>query len=193
MKSRFTPIESGFTLIELLISIAVISIITAFGMFSFQNALAKGRDSQRRSDLKQLQTAIENYHNDFGTYPATKGSGCTYDTNRCNGAPICGESTIGSKASYIPNLAPKYIRRLPSDPRVNTANPVLNSITTACNTAGTPGYFYCSDGKDYKVMAICGPESIVKDSKFGFWDPARCNAANGCYSWAIYTPGAASW
>ncbi|KKR30709.1 hypothetical protein A2715_01675 [Candidatus Woesebacteria bacterium RIFCSPHIGHO2_01_FULL_39_32] len=53
----------GFTLIELLIVIAVLGGLAAIFMTSYPGAQKKARDSIRRSDIKQYQTAMEVYAN----------------------------------------------------------------------------------------------------------------------------------
>jgi general secretion pathway protein G len=62
---------SGFTLIELLVVIAIISILAALLMANFVGVRQRGRDAQRKSDLRQIQTALELYRADNGSYPLT--------------------------------------------------------------------------------------------------------------------------
>lgn len=47
----------GFTLIELLITISIITVLASFGIFTFGGAQKKGRDAQRKNDIKQYQIA----------------------------------------------------------------------------------------------------------------------------------------
>lgn len=61
----------GFTLIELLVVIAILGILATIGLGSFQSSQRKGRDAQRKSDLSQIQKALEMYYNDNGKYPLT--------------------------------------------------------------------------------------------------------------------------
>ncbi len=64
----------GFTLIELLVVIAIIGILASVGVVSFSTAQAKARDSERKSELKQTQTALELYKSNTQgsvSYPAT--------------------------------------------------------------------------------------------------------------------------
>jgi len=61
----------GFTLIELLVVIAILGILATVGLGSFQSSQMKGRDAQRKSDLSQIQKALEMYYNDNGRYPLT--------------------------------------------------------------------------------------------------------------------------
>jgi len=60
---------SGFTLIELLIVIAIISALSAISVMTYTGAQKRARDAQRRSDLKQYQTAIEAYAVKTGSFP----------------------------------------------------------------------------------------------------------------------------
>lgn len=60
----------GFTLIELLVSIGIMAILTALAAFNFNQARVRSRDVQRKSDLSQIQKALELYKNDNNGYPA---------------------------------------------------------------------------------------------------------------------------
>src|SRR5574344_1894140 len=59
----------GFTLIELLVVIAIIGILATLAIVSLTTARSSSRDAKRIADLKQLQTALEVYYNDYGSYP----------------------------------------------------------------------------------------------------------------------------
>lgn len=66
----------GFTLVELLVVIAILGIL-ATAVFVNLNPLEqfkKARDSQRYTDLAQIQTALAAYHVDNGRYPASTGA-----------------------------------------------------------------------------------------------------------------------
>lgn len=60
---------SGFTLIELLVVIAIIGILTGLVGSNFVRSRVRARDAERRSNLKDIQTALEMYMNDNGRYP----------------------------------------------------------------------------------------------------------------------------
>jgi len=51
----------GFTLIELLVVISIIGVLSALLMANFAAIRERGRDAQRKSDLKQIQKALELY------------------------------------------------------------------------------------------------------------------------------------
>lgn len=64
-------INKGFTLIELLIAMSIIGILATVGLASFRTAQMRGRDTERKSDLKQISNALELYFSDYGTYLLT--------------------------------------------------------------------------------------------------------------------------
>ena len=73
IKSQELRVEKAFTLIELLVVISIIGILVALTMFNFQHARERARDVQRKSELKQIQNALEMYKNDqtVQQYPTT--------------------------------------------------------------------------------------------------------------------------
>lgn len=66
--------KSGFTLIELLIVVAIIGILSTLLMTNFIGIRQRARDAQRKSDIRQMQSALELYRADSGGYPPTAGS-----------------------------------------------------------------------------------------------------------------------
>lgn len=71
LKPKNPTSKSGFTLIELVVVIAIISILTALLSVNFVSIRQRGRDAQRKSDLRQIQSALELYRSDQGGYPAS--------------------------------------------------------------------------------------------------------------------------
>lgn len=54
----------GFTLIELLIAITIIGILSSIITYGLVGQQKKARDAQRKSDLKQVKTALQSAKND---------------------------------------------------------------------------------------------------------------------------------
>ena len=70
LKNRLVKSNSrGFTLIELLIVVAIIAILTGIGATRYQEVIRRGRDAQRKSDLRSVATALEQYYSDRSSYP----------------------------------------------------------------------------------------------------------------------------
>lgn len=169
--------RQGFTLIELLVVISIISLLSSIVLTSVNSARGKARDARRRTDLKQLQTALEFYFDTNGSYPNT--------TGWYGGGGYHNQTFIQSSGpnGWIPNLAPTYIPVLPTDPKY------LGTDT---------GYYYNSNGTDYKLLNFQTVESVcpvpISDSMY---DPAR----NPSTAWGprvpctftVYTPGAITW
>lgn len=62
--------ERGFTLIELLVVVAVIGLLSAIILASFQTAREKSRDARRMSDMRNYQNALGMYSSgQSGIYP----------------------------------------------------------------------------------------------------------------------------
>src|SRR5688572_14157463 len=79
----------GFTLVELLVVIAILGVLATIALAAFRSSQGRGRDAQRKSDLKQISSALELYYSDYGKYPdsisgmvaacpSTSQTGCTW-------------------------------------------------------------------------------------------------------------------
>ncbi len=69
--------QQGFTLIELLVVIAIIGLLSTLSIVALNSARARSRDARRVSDVKQIQTALEMYFNDNGSYPTATAASTT--------------------------------------------------------------------------------------------------------------------
>lgn len=73
-------------MIELLIVIAIIGILASLALVSFSGTQKQARDTQRKSDLKQYQNALEQFANqNNGLYPSrTDASGAEASGSLCS-------------------------------------------------------------------------------------------------------------
>ena len=77
--------QKGFTLIELLVVIAILGILVVAGLVSLNSARVKARDSQRKTDLRAVSTAMDLYYTDNGKYPAAVGFAAIITTLKTGG------------------------------------------------------------------------------------------------------------
>ncbi|MCA9365262.1 prepilin-type N-terminal cleavage/methylation domain-containing protein [Candidatus Kaiserbacteria bacterium] len=176
---RFTNFKGGFTLIELLVTVAIIGILSSIVYGSFGGARAQARDDIRRSDLKELQLAVELYKAQTGSYP-TQGCGSSSNDSSWAG-PGPGSSSFNSCSDYIVGLVPDYIAKLPTDPKSENEN--------------SKGFYYNTDGVSYKIMVH---DSVEKKTISSNTDEfARCptSTCGGILTntYAVYSFGAEDW
>jgi len=136
--------KKGFTLIELLVVISIIGILATLLMANFFSAAARARDAVRKSDIKQLQKALELYSLNLvapdyplsNNFPPPKGS-CWYapNLNNPNGCPA--NVTI-------------YMSNIPADPKAPF----------------TP-YFYQRTGQGTYNLCACLENSADPDGRAG--------------------------
>ena len=129
--------QSAFTLVELLVAVAIIGILAAIGTFGYTTAVKLARDAKRQSDLKVIQSALEQYHSDQHFYPPssfTVSSGMRL-TNVTGQNPAPPETKV-------------YLNNVSSDPSIGSSNPNYKYIplprSGTCDTT-TPlnCQFYC--------------------------------------------------
>lgn len=129
-------IKSGFTIIELLVVIAIVGILFAIGTASYITAQKQVRDSRRKTDLLEIQQALETYRSENGYYPAN--------------------------ATWTTDLAPSYINEIPSDPKTGSyryvgAGVSFNSSYSLCTTleivTSSTSLTNCTSPENYEVKS----------------------------------------
>jgi type II secretion system protein G len=132
----FQPVKKGFTLIEILVAVAIIGVLASIILANVGEARKKARDTERASDLQQIQLALRTYKDSNGRYPT---SGCGRNPNYAGVNP-----TYGGCQTYIEGFT-SFFQTLPIDPTPN-----INY-----------GYIYRTNaaGTEYKLMAYQTVES----------------------------------
>ena len=115
----------GFTLLELIVVMAIISLMAGFGVSQFPGVQKSSRDTQRKSDLKQYQSALESYANRKGGFYPSRTTTWMFASDG-NGV--------------TPNLcADLAMNQCPADSKIGQA---------ACGGTGTCNYYYISNGSN---------------------------------------------
>lgn len=80
-------LSRGFTLIELLVAISIIGILSSLLFVSYTNIQQQARNTQRKNDLKQYMTALENFASvNNSLYPSRRDTYSTpnnFETKLC--------------------------------------------------------------------------------------------------------------
>ena len=119
--------QRGFTIVELLIVIVIIGILAAIVIVAYNGITQRGRDSQRLSDMKSIEKALELYHADNGGYPTCNNT--VY--NAGDALSVCSMDSIKN------SLVPKYIAKLPVDPTNSGSDVYKYAVGYKKNTATT--------------------------------------------------------
>lgn len=129
-------VRNGFTLIELLVVISIIAILSAIGLVTFSSVLKQGRDSKRQSDLRSIQSALEQYYADQFFYPLGVPFGSTL-TNLV-GRPI---------PSPVPPLR-IYLNSVPTESFTSASPYCYEALPSSCNN----GTLKCSSYNLYAKL-----------------------------------------
>lgn len=96
--------KKAFTLIEVLMVISIIGILSSIVLVSISGVTKKARDARRKSDLTQIQKALEIYQTSHdGRYPAISG---VFETSRgiCNPISTCSGNNWDQTSNLIKDL-----------------------------------------------------------------------------------------
>ena len=157
--------QKGFTLIELLVVIAIIGILSTVAMTSLNGARKKSRDAVRKSDMKQISSAMEQYYLEHNTYviPGTGFNSCScgwfnrqddafpYFKSIANGLEEAGYFTEAPRdpTQKTDNQEPQYMKYQCDDGfyvYAKLESPSPQDQATFDNAACRPGY-----GMNYAV------------------------------------------
>ena len=130
-------LKFGFTLIELLVAISIIAILISLGVTSYSTAQTKSRDSKRKSDMKELQNALEQYYSVCGYIYPTVNSGTFYA-----GGINCPTPAISIMPTLVSDLrgTTPYYCGTGSTPNQSDCNSSSYSVCAMLESE-TPNYF----------------------------------------------------
>ncbi len=74
---------NGFTLVELLVVISIIGVLAGIVLVSYTSSQKQARDTQRKSDIKQYQLALEGFANKYGGLYPQRNITVSADTTLC--------------------------------------------------------------------------------------------------------------
>lgn len=133
--------KKAFTLIEMLVVISLIGILAALAMVSFTNSQKQARNTQRKSELRQYQTALENYATkNGGLYPA-------YPAGTSANGSLCTALSLGSCPEDPKNVSP-YLYRYISDGTTGDTATVYSFYVRLEVGSTTTYWVVCSTGKN---------------------------------------------
>ncbi|HEX7041828.1 MAG TPA: type II secretion system protein [Patescibacteria group bacterium] len=174
---KFYKSKSGFTLIELIVSIGVLAILAVFAIAAVNpiDQFKKARDSQRKSDLAQLQRVLEQYYQDWGHYPPNDSSYHIEDEKTSPATVVSWGGALGwspymdlvpndplssrTYRYYSTNSGQTYylftsLERGPLDPSTCKATDVqckANPSSTSCN---------CTNASTITISTYCGTTAL---------------------------------
>jgi len=120
--------RKGFTLIELLVVIAIIGILASMVLVALSGARAKARDATRKSDLRQIKTALEVYYSDK------------------NPNTYLYQATAVTADATSTGLDATYIKTFPTDP--NGTNPYMYQTDGSAGNAQNYAVFAALENKN---------------------------------------------
>lgn len=148
----------GITLIEVIIVTAILGLLMVTLLVSIRSYLTRSQDARRKSDLKKISQALEQYYNDYGGYPGSLSSVLTTPPNYT----ACGANTV---------LEP-YLKVVPCDPNGGSERPYLyirSGFPRASSRAGSPAVY-----PGYRLLTALTykADPTIKES--------GCTQAEGC-------------
>lgn len=150
--------RAGFTLIELLVSITIIGVLVALIMPAVQQAREQARMTQCRNNLKQINLAIQNFHEQFNMLPPSRNYDhfCTWaflilphleSVNLFDNWDPELKYYYQSDTARLTHIPPYFCPTRRSGPMASTQNDdILSPYETSGHVPGTVGDYACSAG-----------------------------------------------
>lgn len=158
----------GFTIVELLIVIVIIGILASITVTAYNGITERARFAAMRSDLSQINSLVQQYYAEHGSYPITPSGG-----PGCSSGYWCGFDQA-TNDNFIPGIVPEYTTSLPQLPTSNANNDT---------------YIYKSPyGTDYKLVRYNGvPLSASEQAAFADMRTTGCSALLDTDRWGYWS------
>ena len=163
--------QSGFTLLEILLVVGIISILAGIVIVAINPSkqLATVRNTERKSDIKQIDSAITQYYIDEFKYPPT----ITSDLKEiCNTGPVAStteavDTTSCGTLVNLSNLVPMYFTAVPKDPQ-------------ATSTGNGTGYYIKQDSITHKIGTKAELAELDQDIVIGMAASSSGTGGGAC-------------
>ncbi len=155
--------QKGFTLVEMLIVLGIVGIVATMLIVGINplDQIRKSSDTDRKSDIAQLQKALELYYQDNGSYPPSSADYKLY----------IGTTTLAwGTASWLP-----YMSKLPKDPSPQRS--YVYYVPASSN--GQTYYIYSSLERGAKDPQVCNAGNAcvsITAGVAGFPTAAACGS-----------------
>jgi general secretion pathway protein G len=106
--------EKGFTLIELMVTTAIIGVLAGIAIPAYSSYKDKGLTAHAKSDLKNIQLAIEVLAGDTETWPGPSDVGITADTEVWD--LNAGNAGLVTNGGGFSGWEGPYLQSIPKDP-----------------------------------------------------------------------------
>ncbi len=176
--------RKGFTLLEILLVIGIIAVLAGVVIVAINpgRQLAQARNLERKSDLKQIDSALTQYYIDNNEYPASLISVSSLteicDTGASTSSSELTATCSGASLIDLSELVPTYLTAIPRDPSATTTDHAGYKIIKTGKKIGLSAPAELSQvitiGTVPEVVAGCGDPTNVE-----CWSTATSSLAWG--------------
>lgn len=181
---------NGFTLIELLVVITIIAVLAGAGFAAGNAAMQRARKTTTLAAVVSLETAVNNFYNDYGTFPAGDGADTTVNTTSGEGLTFL-NTLLGSSSGAAADRNPRGIKYLNAAQGKNNKGGLIYAAGGSATVEGMydawGGPFFVMMDNDYdeqlNVSRAAGGAKTLNGRRVAAWsngaDAAKTNGTGG--------------